>query len=83
MKVQIYGKPSCPGCEAAKLLCKSKAIDFEYKVVGSDIQKEQLEEMIGQPIRTVPQIFVTSDGFSQYLGGLQDLSKYLNTQGNI
>lgn len=77
MRVQIYGKSGCPNCDKAKLLCKVKGIEFDYKVVGSDIQKEQLEEMVGFPIRSVPQIFISTDGLSEYVGGFAELEKKL------
>lgn len=73
MKATIYGKDGCPNCVKAVNLCKSKGIEVDYKVVGFDITKEQLEESIGRPIRTVPQIFLTSDGFSEYVGGYKEL----------
>jgi len=73
MKATIYGKDGCTNCVKAVNLCKLKGIEVDYKVVGSDITKEQLEESIGRSIRTVPQIFLTSDGFSEYVGGYQEL----------
>lgn len=76
MKVTIYGMSSCAGCEAAKLLCKTNSVDYDYKIVGQDIMKEQLSEMVGFPIRSVPQIFITNDGFSQYIGGFEQLSSF-------
>lgn len=78
MKALIYGRPGCTFCEKAKVLCKMKGIDFTYQVVGEDIQKEQLEEMVGNPISSVPQIFVNSDGFSEYVGGYTQLEARLN-----
>jgi glutaredoxin len=73
LKVQIYGKPACPKCDMAKRLCESRGLEVDYKEVGADITKEQLEEKIGFSIRSVPQIFVTADGFSEYVGGFEQL----------
>lgn len=78
MKALIYGRPGCHYCEKAKTLCKIKGIPFDYKVVGDDIQKEQLEEMVGTPISSVPQIFLTAEGLSEYIGGYTSLEARLN-----
>lgn len=75
MRVTIYGKPGCSQCDQAKTLCSAKGIGYDYKVLGTDIQKEQLEEMVGHSIRSVPQIFITQDGFSEYVGGFKDLKE--------
>lgn len=77
MKVIIYGKGGCPNCVNAKNLCEQKGISVDYKTVGQDITKEQLEEKIGFPIRTVPQIFIYSDGFAEYVGGFAELKSRL------
>ena len=78
MKALIYGRPGCTFCEKAKVLCKMKGIDFDYKLVGDDIQKEQLEEMVGTKISSVPQIFLTAEGMSEYIGGYTQLEARLN-----
>lgn len=78
MKALIYGKANCPNCQKAKSLCESKGIIYEYKVVGTDVTREQLEEHVGQPIRSVPQIFVMADGFAEYVGGYPELRDRLN-----
>jgi len=78
MKALIYGRPNCSYCEKAKALCKLKGIDIDYKVVGKDIQREQLEEMVGGIVSSVPQIFLISEGFSEYVGGYNALEAKLN-----
>ncbi len=82
MKVLIYGTPSCTFCKQALQLCKQKGIDTDYKTVGVDIQKEQLQEMVGHPISSVPQIFITAEGFTSYVGGFTDLKKKFDSQGS-
>lgn len=77
MRIVVYGKTGCTFCEQALALAESKGIDKTYKVVGSDITKEQLEEMCGKPIRTVPQIFITEGGFYEYIGGFTELKERL------
>lgn len=72
MKVIIYGTPSCTFCKQAISLAEQLGGTSEYKTVGQDIQKEQLEEMIGHTIRSVPQIFINVDGFTEYVGGFKE-----------
>lgn len=77
MKATIYGRPGCTFCVQAKALAANHGIEVDYKLVGEDILKEKLEEMIGHEIRSVPQIFIDSDGFSEYVGGYQEFKKRL------
>lgn len=81
MKVQIYGTPQCGYCTKAKELCERNNVEYDYKTVGSDITVEQLTEMVGSPVRTVPQIFVTSGGFSEYVGGFTELEQKIKSMG--
>ncbi|AND75101.1 hypothetical protein pf16_178 [Pseudomonas phage pf16] len=81
MKVLIYGTPSCTFCKQALQLCNQRGVDTDYKTVGVDIQKEQLQEMVGRPISSVPQIFITSEGLTSYVGGFQDLKKKFESLG--
>ena len=73
MNVTIYGKPGCTNCDKSKLLCDMKGVSYNYKTIGQDITLEQLNEMIGCSVKTVPQIFITSDGFTEYVGGYEQL----------
>lgn len=81
MKVQIYGTPSCGYCTKAKQLCEQSNVDYDYKTVGADITVNELQEMVGQPVRTVPQIFITQNGFSEYVGGYDQLQQKLSGMG--
>ena len=81
MKVQIYGTPTCGFCTQAKQLCEKNNVEYDYKTVGPDITVEQLTEMVGSPVRTVPQIFITQDGFSEYVGGYNELQQKLSNMG--
>lgn len=82
MKALIYGRPGCSFCDKAKILCRLKGIDFDYKVVGTDIEKDKLEEMIGHTVNSIPQIFITTEGFSEYVGGFNELKAKLDAPLN-
>lgn len=78
MKATIYGRPGCTFCIQAKALAANHGIEVDYKIVGEDILKEQLEEMIGHSIKSVPQIFINADGFNEYVGGYTELKARLD-----
>lgn len=78
MKVIIYGRPGCSYCERAKDLCEQKKVNYDYEIVGVDITKEALIEKIGKPVTSIPQIFIMSGGFAEYVeGGFEGLRKKL------
>lgn len=77
MKVQIYGAPQCSFCTQAKTLCEQNNVEYNYKSLGSDLTVEQLQEMVGKPVRTIPQIFITEGGFTEYVGGYNELKEKL------
>ena len=64
MKVTIYGTPVCPNCKNVLSFLKNNNTDYEYKVVGEDVSKEQLEDSVGRPVRAVPVIVVDGDELS-------------------
>lgn len=70
--IEIWGKPQCPYCEKAKLLCDMREIEFTYKQLGEDFTREELFEVFPEA-KTFPQIR-TKD---KYIGGYKDLEKIL------
>jgi glutaredoxin len=64
MKITIYGTPVCPNCKNVLAFLKGNKADYEYKVVGDDVSKEQLEETVGRSVRAVPVIVVDGDELS-------------------
>ncbi len=74
-KVTIYTTKTCPYCKMAKELLQQKGIDYEERMVefGSD---ELLELVNKTHHRTVPQIFFGEE----FIGGYDDLQKYLTTK---
>ena len=72
MKAVVWSKDMCPYCEQAKMLLKTKGIEFEEKKIGYGFTKEDLLEAV-PTARTVPQIFL--DG--NLIGGFQELKTHL------
>lgn len=72
MKAVVWSKDSCPFCDQAKNLLKSKGIEFEERNVSKDWTREQLLEAV-PTARTLPQIFLDD----KLIGGFTDLRKHL------
>ncbi|EOC0083365.1 MULTISPECIES: GrxA family glutaredoxin [Cronobacter] len=74
-EIKIYGKDMCTFCKRAKELAEQlqsqgKA-SYEYiDIVDAGIDAAKLSEMVGAPVRTIPQIFV--DG--RPVGGYTEFS---------
>lgn len=72
MKAVVWSKNSCPFCDQAKNLLKSKSIEFEERNIEKDWTKEQLLEAV-PTARTLPQIFLNN----KLIGGFTELRQYL------
>jgi glutaredoxin 3 len=72
---EIYSKPNCPYCVKAKALLEKHNIPYrEISAVDErEVLIERVEAAIGQPPKTVPQIFI--DG--RYIGGHDQLVIHL------
>ena len=68
MKALLWTKKSCPYCVQAKELLTNKGIQFEERVIGEGLTREQLLESV-PTAKTVPQIFLGEE----YVGGYTDL----------
>ena len=77
MEVIIHGKAGCVNCDKTRMLCQIQSLPFQYLTVGEDITAEALQEQVGQPVRSLPQIFVRTDEGSTYVGGYEDLRTHL------
>ena len=74
--IEIYGKPACSSCTAAKQYCESRELKFVYKELGKDFDREQiLEEFPGA--RTFPQIKV----HGRNVGGYEAFRQYIEDTG--
>ena len=78
-KVTIYGKPFCPYCDMAVQLCERQGYEFEYiDIQARDMSIADLHEIVGKPVRTVPQIFIGDT----HVGGHDDLVA-LDSRGGL
>ena len=57
----IYGTPKCVNCTSIKNLFDNRSISYDYREVGKDITKDQLQEQLGRFVRSVP-VIINEDG---------------------
>lgn len=75
MDVTIYGRSKgCKFCDRAKLICEMNEFNFNFiDIEAQGLSAEDLAEIVGTPVRTVPQIFVNE----QYIGGCDNFESFL------
>ncbi|WP_207063614.1 GrxA family glutaredoxin [Motiliproteus sp. SC1-56] len=77
-RITIFGREGCGFCRRAKELCEQQSLPFAYFDIHQEgISQADLEKTVGKAVQTVPQIFCGKD----YIGGYEDLVKFLNEQG--
>lgn len=74
--IEIWGKPLCPYCDAAKQLCESRGLKYIYKQLDVDFTREEILAEFPQA-RTYPQIKINGDK----IGGYDKLGGYLEDTG--
>ena len=73
MKVVIYGKPACPFCDKAKMVCEQRGFDYEYYQMGEDFHLDFI--LLKFPhAKTFPQIMVDDT----HVGGYTDLVSFID-----
>ncbi|KAJ0407857.1 hypothetical protein ATCC90586_007203 [Pythium insidiosum] len=72
--IVVFSKPTCKYCLAAKDVFREREWAYEDFTVGADLSIQALQQIVGQPVKTVPQIFI--DG--KYVGGYTELCASLN-----
>jgi glutaredoxin 1 len=76
-KVTIFGRTSCGFCVRAIRLCEAHAFEFKWvDMIEEDITKADIAQKIGEPVHTVPQIFVGE----QHIGGYDEFSTFVRQQ---
>lgn len=73
LKITVYSKSACPQCESAKMLLKSRAMDFEEIKIDDEAERLAFYEKCGPSVRQMPQIFIND----QRVGGLAGLQAAL------
>jgi len=74
---KIYGKQYCPACEKAKKFLELNGKSYKYLELGKDYDLDDLH-FLAPDANSVPQVFFVNDnGEHEYIGGLNQLTKYL------
>lgn len=76
-KIVIYSKSACPQCDTAKMLLKSRSLDFEEIKIDDEAQRKAFYEQCGPSVRQMPQIFIDD----QRVGGVAGLQAALAQLG--
>jgi len=69
--IEIYGKLQCPYCDKAKLLCEREGLEYSYKQLDSDFNREDFFQMF-PTARTFPQIKINGNA----IGGFTELEAW-------
>lgn len=73
LQITVYSKSACPQCESAKMLLKSKSIDFKEIRIDDEAERMAFYEKCGPSVRQMPQVFIND----QRVGGLSGLQAAL------
>jgi glutaredoxin 3 len=77
LKIVVYSKSACPQCDQAKMLLKTRSIDFEEVKIDDEAERLAFFEKCGPSVRQMPQIFINE----QRVGGLAGLQAALTQLG--
>jgi len=71
-KITIYTRndPPCAYCERAKALMKYYGVDFDNKIIGEDLSRDEFVEEHPN-IKTIPAVFFDN----KFIGGYMELEK--------
>jgi len=77
LKIVVYSKSACPQCESAKMVLKTKSLEFEEIRIDGEAERMAFYEKCGPSVRQMPQIFIND----QRVGGLAGLQAALAQLG--
>ena len=69
LKIDVYSKAACPQCDAAKMLLKSRSLEFNEIVIEDEPDRMAFYAKCGPSVRQMPQVFIND----QRVGGVEGL----------
>ena len=72
-KIVVYSKSACPQCDTAKMLLKSRSLEFEEIRIDDEAQRLAFYAKCGPSVRQMPQVFIND----QRVGGVAGLQAAL------
>jgi glutaredoxin 3 len=73
LQIVVYSKSACPQCDSAKMLLKSRSLDYQEIKIDDEAERLAFFEKCGPSVRQMPQIFIND----QRVGGLAGLQAAL------
>jgi len=73
LNIVVYSKSACPQCDTAKMLLKSRLLDYEEIKIDDEAARQAFFEKCGPSVRQMPQIFIND----QRVGGVAGLQAAL------
>lgn len=64
MEISIFGTAACARCKDVVSYLTEKEINFNYKVIGQDVEHQDVNQIVGRMVRAVPVIVVDGDELS-------------------
>ena len=58
MEVKIFGTSKCPNCVRVKQFLETHEIDYNYKMIGVDVTKGEVDLLVGEVVRSAPVILI-------------------------
>ena len=77
LKIVVYSKSACPQCDMAKMILKSRSLEFEEIRIDDEAQRLAFYEKCGPSVRQMPQVFIND----QRVGGVAGLQAALTQLG--
>ncbi|KAG3114478.1 hypothetical protein PI124_g3979 [Phytophthora idaei] len=71
--ITVFTKPTCTYCLAAKDVMREREWEFDEVSVPTELSIQSLQQIVGKPVKTVPQIYL--DG--KYIGGYTEFVAHL------
>jgi glutaredoxin len=56
MDITVFGTPVCPNCKNVTSFLDSAGVGYRYKTIGRDVDKSDVDAIVGRSVRSVPVI---------------------------
>jgi glutaredoxin 3 len=77
LKIVVYSKSACPQCDTAKMLLKSRGMEYQEILIDDETERLAFYEKCGPAVRQMPQVFIND----QRVGGVTGLQAALKQLG--
>ena len=73
MKAVVYSGPNCVWCDRVMQALDATHLEVEKKMISDKGVMDEINEIMGKPIRTVPQVVIGGN----HIGGYADVEEFL------